>query len=226
MSESLDIAIVLAVHNRLNFTKRCLSCLEKSSENHKLHIILIDDGSSDGTAEWIDRHHNEVTLLRGDGNLWFGGATQLGINHLLSSKKSYDYVLILNNDTFIYGKSLDFMVKASQGVNIVSSLLWEEDIGELGTSGFLWKKWRGLSGVSHPIECPRLKKQDDFIKVDSVSTTLSLFPTKYLVNLPNNICRFNPHHRYDVLLSAHCRKSGANFLMSTEILASHIYGAG
>ena len=58
---------------------------------------MIDDGSSDGTSEMIQKEFPEVVLLHGDGNLWWTAAINLGVKYAL--EKAADYIMTLNNDT-------------------------------------------------------------------------------------------------------------------------------
>jgi capsular exopolysaccharide synthesis family protein len=91
------IHVVVPVHNRRALTERFLECLAKQTlRNFK--IVLVDDGSTDGTAELVRDKFPEVVLLRGDGNLWWTGATNLGIRYTLLHASENDAVLIINDD--------------------------------------------------------------------------------------------------------------------------------
>jgi GT2 family glycosyltransferase len=91
------IYIVIPVHNRIRFTEECLSSLRDQSYNN-FKTIVVDDGSSDGTFEMIKKEFPEIILLRGNGNLWWTGAINKGIQHVLSICNPEDYILVLNND--------------------------------------------------------------------------------------------------------------------------------
>lgn len=90
------ICIVIPVHNRQEFTRNCLRSLQNQTLlDHK--VIVVDDGSTDETAEMITSQFPDVIRIEGDGNLYWTAATNLGIRYALSQHA--DYVMTLNNDT-------------------------------------------------------------------------------------------------------------------------------
>lgn len=96
------VATLIPVHNGLAFTKKCLNELEKklkkiNSGPFEFRIIVIDDGSEDGTAEWIHEKYPEVVVLHGNGNLWWSGSVNMGARYALD-KLNAAYVLLWNND--------------------------------------------------------------------------------------------------------------------------------
>ena len=88
-----DLCFVIPVHNRREFTRNCLAALAKQ----ETRIIVVDDGSTDGTEAMIRCEFPEVTVLRGDGNLWWSGATNLGAKHGLELGAAC--IVCLNDDT-------------------------------------------------------------------------------------------------------------------------------
>jgi GT2 family glycosyltransferase len=88
------------VHNRLEATRECLESL--AAQNYgNFKVVLVDDGSTDGTAEYVAANHPEVAVIEGDGNLWWTGATNRGVRFALSVCRGSDYILTLNNDTVL-----------------------------------------------------------------------------------------------------------------------------
>ncbi len=73
---------------------RCLRSLAAGSVVPT--ALVVDDGSSDGTAETVAREFPDAIVLRGDGNLWWTGATNVGVRHALAH--GADFVLTLNSD--------------------------------------------------------------------------------------------------------------------------------
>ncbi len=106
-----SIFIVIPVHNRKEFTCDCLLSLRRQTmQNFK--IIVVDDGSTDGTSEMIQEEFPEVTLLHGDGNLWWTGATNLGVQYALSQRA--EYIMTLNDDTIATDDFIEKMMYWAQ----------------------------------------------------------------------------------------------------------------
>lgn len=105
-----SVAIIIPVFNRLNDTISCLKSLRKI--NYKSHkIFIIDDGSYDGTKKYIKRKFDEVSVIRGDGNLWYSGSINIGFKKVL--EKDFDFVLLLNNDNVVDPNFLTHLVQST-----------------------------------------------------------------------------------------------------------------
>ena len=91
--------VILPVHNRKDTTAKFVQCLlEQTYTNY--HLLLVDDGSTDGTADFVRERVPAVTLLRGDGNLWWAGALTKAYKYLSKNEPhDDDIVLIMNDDT-------------------------------------------------------------------------------------------------------------------------------
>lgn len=95
----IKVLIIVPVHNRSQITLRFVDCLlAQTYQNYVL--VLVDDGSTDGTAEVVaDRVLPEkLVILRGDGNLWWAGALQLGYEWLRQRGISNDEAVLICND--------------------------------------------------------------------------------------------------------------------------------
>ena len=89
------VTVVTPVHNRIEHTLAYLASLERATYPN-LEVVVVDDGSTDGSAAAIRERFPAVVLLSGDGSLWWSGATNLGVDHALAAGS--DYVITLNND--------------------------------------------------------------------------------------------------------------------------------
>lgn len=91
------IYVVVPVFNRKSFTERFLYCM-RDQRFRNFETIVVDDGSTDGTAELIAEEFKEVQLLRGNGDLWWTGAINLGIQHAMTAASNDDAILVINDD--------------------------------------------------------------------------------------------------------------------------------
>jgi len=102
------IYILLPVHNRLNVTMRFAAQL-LAQKTQSFHLILLDDGSTDGTTEAIRAILGEkVTVFKGRGDWWWGGALQVGYDLIKSGRiacKDEDIIGIMNDDS-MFGPNL------------------------------------------------------------------------------------------------------------------------
>jgi GT2 family glycosyltransferase len=94
------IFVIIPVHNRKNLTQSCLESL-KQQYYRGFNVILVDDGSTDGTSEMVQLLYPDTILLKGDGNLWWAGSVNKGIRYALSVCQSDDYILTLNDDLIV-----------------------------------------------------------------------------------------------------------------------------
>lgn len=96
----MHLAIILPVYNHLLYTKKALDYLSitlNEIDKTTYKIILVDDGSTDGTSEWVSANYPEVAICRGNGDLWWSGGVNMGIRYATEVLKT-DYILLWNND--------------------------------------------------------------------------------------------------------------------------------
>jgi GT2 family glycosyltransferase len=74
--------------------------------------VIVDDGSVDGTGEMLAQEFPEVAVLRGDGNLFWTAATNMGIRYAL--EHGAERVMTLNNDTIASPKFVEAMLHWSE----------------------------------------------------------------------------------------------------------------
>ena len=90
------VFILIPVHNRRSTTLACLAHLEAIGILSTTHIVVIDDGSTDGTAEAIQTSYPTVELLTGRGDWWWTGAIRQGMAYGIA--QGADWLIWLNDD--------------------------------------------------------------------------------------------------------------------------------
>lgn len=91
------IYVVVPVFNRRKLIERFLQCMSNQSITG-FETIVVDDGSTDGTSELILADFPEVVLVRGDGNLWWTGSINKGIQYAMDKASDHDAILVINDD--------------------------------------------------------------------------------------------------------------------------------
>lgn len=89
----LKTAIVILNYNGLGFLKQFLLTVINCSTDNNTVIYIADNGSTDGSAEWVEENHKDVKIIRLEKNHGFAG----GYNLALARIKS-EYYILLNSD--------------------------------------------------------------------------------------------------------------------------------
>ena len=93
------IYVLLPVHNRRQVTEKFMHCLLRQTDPG-FHLVLIDDGSSDGTAEMVRQTGAPLTVITGRGDWWWAGSLQQAYAWLQSRPRDgSEIVLIMTDDT-------------------------------------------------------------------------------------------------------------------------------
>lgn len=110
MNLNIKIVTVIVTYNAMLWIERCLNSILNSSISSDIYIV--DNGSIDGTQEYICRHYSQVMFVQSQKNLGFGQANNLGLQYALD--KDYDYVYLLNQDAWIMPDTLDKLITINQ----------------------------------------------------------------------------------------------------------------
>jgi GT2 family glycosyltransferase len=139
------VAIVVLNWRQVEDTLACLESL-RSLDYPSYHVVVVDNGSADGSAERIRDRFADVTLIENARNLGFAGGNNIGINHAI--RGDADYVLLLNSDTVVSPDLLQELVKVAES---------DQRIGMLGPtiyyhhkSNVIWSAGGTLSRYGEP----------------------------------------------------------------------------
>jgi GT2 family glycosyltransferase len=108
-SDNPKVSVVIVNFNGLHHLAPCLASLATST-GPAFETIVVDNGSTDGSVEWLTRNHPAVRVLAVGENLGFGAANRLGVE----SAKA-DYIAFLNNDTVVEADWLTVLIRVLDG---------------------------------------------------------------------------------------------------------------
>lgn len=118
----MELSIVIVNWNAKDYLRNCLKSINAESEGILLEVFVVDNGSSDGSAEMLRKEFPGVMLIENKNNPGFGAAN----NQALKMCKN-DFVLILNPDTEVLSGALkrmaDFLRKNERTGAVGAKLL-------------------------------------------------------------------------------------------------------
>jgi GT2 family glycosyltransferase len=119
--------IILLTWNRWEETEACLQSLLPVVNEH-CRVLVVDNGSTDGTPENIRRRFPRFEVHENGNNLGFPAGNNVGIRCALTA--GADYVILLNNDTVVDTRFAEELVAAAQrnpSAGMINSLIFFHD---------------------------------------------------------------------------------------------------
>ena len=221
----MTIFIVLPVHNRIDMTLEFLESLEGQDINDSIEVVIVDDGSTDGTTHRINERPNRFPIhtLNGNGKLWWGGSVWKAIKWLRPRVASEDWIFLANNDTILDRKCLAYLLETAQA-----------NLGSL-VGGRSFEVWP--DGTHHPVSSGFMIDTESLTvqaleghvatvtNVDALAGRGLLIPATALAQ-----ARMHPHlmpqHFADIALTSQLRKAGHDLLVDHRAESRQIDRAG
>ena len=202
------VHILLPVHNRKDITVRFVRALKKQSfQNFKL--VLIDDGSTDKTADVVIKMIPSTTVIRGSGDWWWAGSLQHGYLWLKKQNlSSDDCVLIINDDVIIEN---DFIASGVSVLNRSGKALIGATAYDIHT-GLLVD-----NGVNYDFKNNILNKPKDDNEVNCLSTRGLFLKAKDFVALRGFHPVLLPHYTSDYEFTIRAHRKGYRLICSEKV---------
>lgn len=121
-------SVIVLAWNGQRWLDRCLRSLQETKNRTQFRTIVIDNASTDGSAELIRRRFPDVHLIRNTVNMGFAGGNNVGIRHALST--GAEFVVLLNQDTQVSDGWLDGLIQVAADdptVGVLSPLQFTYD---------------------------------------------------------------------------------------------------
>lgn len=103
----IQVTVIIPNFNGKGYLDTCLGALERQTFRD-FKVVLVDNGSKDGSVEWTKEHYPRVECIALPENTGFCGAVNIGIQFSRTP-----YVLLLNNDTEVQE---DFVRQMVEGI--------------------------------------------------------------------------------------------------------------
>ena len=131
-----NVVVLILNYNGRHFLEACLSAVMRQTYPD-YRIIVIDNGSTDGSVDFVRTRFPDVGLIENDRNLLFAGGNNVGLAQLAPD---YPFVVLLNNDTVVASTWLEELVRPAYEpqVGIVTSTIEECSRRYYGGSLNIW----------------------------------------------------------------------------------------
>ena len=213
----MTVNIIIPVFNRINETKKIISNLRVQNTDEKIKILIIDDGSNDGTSEWLNLQ-KDLFFLKGNGKLLWGGAINLGINYIIINHPSDEWILLINNDVEVKKNYVDNLLKiAKKNYPAVVGSIVKNKKNEIISLG---PKIDPLKLEVKEIYNKNiaLYKKNILKNVDALSGRGVIYPLKSIIEAKGLNSKIFPHYFGDYSLSMKIKKKGYKLITSLEAI--------
>ena len=120
------VLVIIVVYNGMHWLERCLGSVYADAD-----LFVLDNDSTDGSADFVASHFPRAKLVRSAENLGFSKANNLGFEWAV--KKNYDYVYLLNQDAWLEEGALEKLLAAAEahpGYGVLSPMQMQDGCKE------------------------------------------------------------------------------------------------
>lgn len=135
------IAVLLTCHNRKDKSLQCLKALyaqQGIDVAYKIEVFLVDDASTDGTTAAVRLQFPTVTIIPGDGTLYWNRGMHKAWDTATKSK-DFDYYMWLNDDTFLFENAVASLLDGaifSKSLSVICGCTLSLDSNTISYGGF------------------------------------------------------------------------------------------
>jgi GT2 family glycosyltransferase len=142
------VCIIVLTWKNYELTRDCLDSLRKLDYTN-IEVVLVDNGSGDGSAERLASEFPEVRLIKNETNLGFPAGNNVAIVDAM--QRNPEYFLLLNNDTLVAPDFLSKLVAVAESdkrIGVVNpKILYFEPSDRIWFAGGFYKPWWGTGRV-------------------------------------------------------------------------------
>lgn len=214
---------VVAIVINLNGKELLADALDSLQEQDysRLHIVVVDNGSTDGSQELVKRSFRQVTLIENEKNEGFGGANNQGIEHALAH--GADYVLLFNNDAVADKTCISVLVESAgqHGAGMTGpKILYHGEERVIWSAGGLVDFWRGKVAHIGIKEIDR-GQYETAVDVDYLTACAVLIRRELLENVGRFDPAYHPAYGEDTDLCQRAKRAGYRLVFEPKATVWH-----
>jgi GT2 family glycosyltransferase len=212
------ISIVVVGYNSKKYLKNCFDSIYKSTYKD-YRIIYVDNASSDGSLDFLQKNYSEVVIILLDSNQGYAGGNNLGIAKAF--ELGTDYIFLLNPDTIISEDCLEKLIGSINKKTILQPLilLHKKNKTHLVNTSGNYLNYLGMSYCNNYLESENLVKNGPIV---SASGAAMFLPVEVLKRIGGFDEDFFMYHE-DLDLCWRARKAGFEIKLLTEAKVWHKY---
>lgn len=219
-AERPAVSVLMLTCNRAEVTLSCLRSLAAGLTRTPFEVVVVDNASTDDTGRLLDRVRG-ITLARNPANVGY----PKGVNQAAAAARG-DYLLFLNNDTEVVGRSIDaaadyFRTRPDAGIVGGKIVLLDGTLQEAGC--VLWRDgWVDQHGRGGDPDDPQFGFERD---VEHVSGAFLMTPRALFEELGGLDESYSPGYFEDVDYSVRVLRSGRRVVYLPDVLILHYENA-
>lgn len=136
--ENNRILVIFTCYNRRELTERSIATLRQNRQV-RFDYLVVNDGSTDGTAEMLASLPDQIETLNGDGGLFWNRGMHMGIEYAKEHYPDYEYYMLMNDDTRFFPGIFDEMMPTLKKDEVKVGAICGEN-GKLSYGGIKYTK--------------------------------------------------------------------------------------
>ncbi len=212
MAISSPVFVVTAVHNRREITQAFARRLA-SQTLPGIHLVVVDDGSTDGTADAVRGVYGATTILTGSGHLWWGGSLHKAVTWLRAQNLPDSTVVVFMNDDVSFDD--EFFARAVEELRGLPSRSFLVAPGVFSTSGRLSEE----AGVTDWSRFKIMHYGDRPDRIDHATTRSLLMLWADLKGVGGFHPTLVPHYTSDYIFTMTAHRQGIRLVPAKSVCA-------